>query len=107
MPNIKMNTENTKHTPGPYYLTAALPLQTLHYSRSEFNESRSREMEACIADDAGKIIAFIPCPAAMKFAPVLTAAPDLLEALKNAMEHIPTTFQGCARAAIAKAEGVK
>ena len=36
---------------------------------------------------------------------LIAAAPELLEALKDALEHIPTTLRGRALAAIAKAEG--
>lgn len=59
----------------------ALPMQVLRYDRSECNESRSQEMEGCLADNAGKIICFFPTPAALKRAQLFALAPEMAEAL--------------------------
>jgi len=57
--------------------------EILNASRSECNESEGKEMAGCLADGE-KIIAYFPNVSAMRHANVISAAPELLTALKDA-----------------------
>lgn len=72
-------------SPNPAYREdLALPMQILRYDRSEYNESRPREMEGCLADNAGKVICYFPTPEAIKHAQLFAMAPEALAAIDEA-----------------------
>ena len=95
--------------------------ELLKADRSWSNESNGAEMAGCISD-GGRVVAYIPNH--FKDAPLLCAAPELLEALealladaveiqalrqsihqRNGTPFTPSTKIEQARAAIAKAKG--
>lgn len=91
-------------------------IEVLRADRSECNESKGREMAGCIAK-AGSVIAYFPTQSALRSAPLYASAFDLLEILKSAVarieianeegDRILSAWLPDARAAIAKAEGLK
>ena len=89
--------DQPKHTPGPWSADKA----TYHNGYVEHFVRRDGDAVA-IASDITDPETRQPSEAN---ALLIAAAPDLLEALKDALEHIPMTLQGRALAAIAKAEG--
>lgn len=82
--------DQPKHTPGPWLADVA----------ADENEC----VELFVRRD-GDAVAIAGDISSRANAQLIAAAPDLLEALKDALEHIPMTLQGRALAAIAKAEG--
>jgi len=66
----------------------------LKANRSEYNESKGKEMEGCLADGE-KVIAYFPTLSAMHQANLIAAAPSLLNALiaiKTQAELTALTF---------------
>lgn len=89
--------DQPKHTPGPWSADKA----TYHNGYVEHFVRRDGDAIAIVGDVTDPETRL---PSKVN-ARLIAAAPDLLEALKDALEYIPTTLQGRARAAIAKAEG--
>jgi hypothetical protein len=65
-----------------------MKIEILKASRSTCNESTGRDMAGCLAHDE-RVVCYFPTESAMeKHAPLLAAAPDLLEACKAARESL-------------------
>lgn len=85
-----------KHTPGDWIAIRAGGIGYFEWFARIDGKARA------IASDITDPVTGLPSEANAR---LIAAAPDLLEALKDALEYIPTTLQGRARSAIAKAEG--
>jgi len=104
-----MNTHT--HTPGKWEILKA--------DRSECNESEGKDMAGCLTS-GDRIVAYFPTLSAMSNADLISAAPDLLAACRQARETLISAkalLNSCGAAlgmgqafamlenAIAKAEG--
>ena len=111
--NQKQNKTTMKNDPKKM---TAEKWEILKAERSECNESEGKDMAGCLAN-GDKVIAYFPTLSAMSNADLISAAPDLLAALKDAefllrkagimagpMKDSFNRSASDARAAIAKAE---
>ena len=62
-------------------------IEILRADRSEYNESKGKDMAGCIAK-AGSVISYFPTQSALRSAPLYAAAPDLLDLLDAAIARV-------------------
>jgi hypothetical protein len=92
--------------------------EILKANRSDCNESEAKEMAGCLVDGGERVVCYFPTESAMRHVDLMAAAPELLEALKDAefllrkaglmagpMRDSFNRSASDAREAIAKAEG--
>jgi hypothetical protein len=65
-------------------LKDAIDWEILNAKRSDFNESEAKEMAGCLAVGGERVICYFPTESAMRHADLIAAAPELLEALRDA-----------------------